>query len=89
MDIRTKVLMSDMEETFEKPAFNQTGLKILLDNLRVVRENTGEAVGALEKVLYLTRPAEQTDSLKQLLIVSTFHYLCGGVYSVGFARFLN
>lgn len=68
--------MSDMEETFEKPAFNQTGLKILLDNLRVVRENTGEAVGALEKVLYLTRPAEQPDSLKQLLIVSTLSHLC-------------
>lgn len=69
-DIGSKVLTSDMEETFEKPTFNQTGLKILLDNLRVVRENTAEAVGALEKVLYLARPAEQTDSLKLLLNVS-------------------
>lgn len=70
-DIRTNVYMSHIEETFDKPAFNQTALKILLDNLRIVRENTGEAIGALEKALYLTRPAENTDSFKQLLIVST------------------
>lgn len=69
--IRTKVLMSDLEDIFEKPAFNQTALKILLDNVRLVRENTTRAVSALETVLYLIRSPDQVDSLKPLLGVST------------------
>lgn len=70
-EIRTKVLMSDLEDVFDRPTFNQTALRILLDNVRAVRENTTRAVSALETVLYLIRPPEQGDTLKQMLGVST------------------
>lgn len=61
--------MSDLDEMFERPTSNQTGLRILLDNFRVVVDNTNGAVAALDKVVYLTKPAEPTDSLKELLNV--------------------
>lgn len=68
-DIRGRVLMYDLEELFERPTFNQTALKTLLDNLSLVRENTTRAVSSLETILYLIRTPHQ-HSLKQFLIVS-------------------
>lgn len=66
-DIRSKVLMSDIEDVFDRPAFNQTAVKLLLDNVRMVKENTTRAVSSLETVLYLIRPMEKGDSLKYIL----------------------
>lgn len=63
--------MYDLEDVFERPTFNQSALKILLDNLILVRENTTRAVSSLETILYLIR-TPQHHSLKQLLEVSTF-----------------
>lgn len=68
-DIRSKVLMYDLEDVFERPTFNQTALKILLDNVILVRENTTRAVSSLETILYLIR-TPQHHSLKQILGVS-------------------
>lgn len=68
-DIRGKVLMYDLEDLFERPTFNQTALKILLDNLILVRENTTRAVSSLETILYLINTPQQ-HSLKQILGVS-------------------
>ncbi|XP_031632317.1 protein tweety-2 isoform X2 [Contarinia nasturtii] len=65
-DIRSKVLMYDLEDVFERPTFNQTALKILLDNVILVRENTTRAVSSLETILYLIR-TPQHHSLKQVL----------------------
>lgn len=64
--------MSDLEDILDRPTFNQTALRILLDNVRSVRENTTRAVSALETVLYLNRPPDQGDTLKQMLGVSLF-----------------
>lgn len=61
--------MNDLEDVFERPTFNQTGLKILLDNLMLVRENTTRAVSSLETILYLIR-SPNPNSLKQILSVS-------------------
>lgn len=61
--------MSDLEDIFERPTFNQTALKILLDHVRLVRENTTRAVSALETVLYLIRSPDQEDSLRPILLV--------------------
>lgn len=66
-DIRSKILMSDIEDVFDRPAFNQTAVKLLLDNVRMVKENTTRAVSSLETVLYLIRPMEKGDSLKFIL----------------------
>lgn len=63
--------MSDLEDILDRPTFNQTALKILLDNVRSVRENTTRAVSALETVLFLIRPPAQGDTLKQMLGVSS------------------
>lgn len=68
-DIRNKVLMSDMEEVFERPTFNQTGLKLLLDTVQLVKENTSRAITSLETILYLIKTPQQ-HSLKQALHVS-------------------
>lgn len=68
-NIRSKVLMHDLEDVFERPTFNQTALKILLDNLILVRENTTRAVSSLETILYLIKTPQQ-HSLKQILAVS-------------------
>lgn len=68
-NIRNKILMNDLEDVFERPTFNQTGLKILLDNLMLVRENTTRAVSSLETILYLIR-SPNPNSLKQILSVS-------------------
>lgn len=62
--------MSDLEDILDRPTFNQTALRTLLDNVRSVRENTTRAVSALETVLYLIRPPDQGDTLKQMLGVS-------------------
>lgn len=64
--------MSDLEDILDRPTFNQTALRILLDNVRSVRENTTRAVSSLETVLYLIRPPDQGDTLKQMLGVSAF-----------------
>lgn len=61
--------MYDLEDVFERPTFNQTALKILLDNVILVRENTTRAVSSLETILYLIR-TPQHHSLKQILGVS-------------------
>ena len=61
--------MHDLEDVFERPTFNQTALKILLDNLILVRENTTRAVSSLETILYLIKTPQQ-HSLKQILGVS-------------------
>lgn len=61
--------MHDLEDVFERPTFNQTALKILLDNLILVRENTTRAVSSLETILYLIKTPQQ-HSLKQILAVS-------------------
>lgn len=61
--------MSEMEEVFERPTFNQTALKMLLDSVLLVRENTTRAVTSLETILYLIKTPQQ-HSLKQLLGVS-------------------
>ncbi|KAJ6636227.1 Protein tweety-2 [Pseudolycoriella hygida] len=66
-DIRSKILMSDIEDLFDKPAFNQTAVKILLDNVRMVKENTTRAVSSLETVLFMLRPREEGNSLKHVL----------------------
>lgn len=63
--------MSDIEDVFDRPAFNQTAVKLLLDNVRMVKENTTRAVSSLETVLYLIRPMEKGDSLKYILGVCT------------------
>lgn len=68
-NIRGKVLMHDLEDVFERPTFNQTALKLLLDNLILVRENTTRAVSSLETILYLIKTPHQ-HSLKQILGVS-------------------
>lgn len=68
-NIRNKILLNDLEDVFERPTFNQTGLKILLDNLMLVRENTTRAVSSLETILYLIR-SPNPNSLKQILSVS-------------------
>lgn len=87
-EIRTKVLMSDLEDILDRPTFNQTALRILLDNVRSVRENTTRAVSSLETVLYLIRPPDQGDTLKQMLGVSmvisvalSFEYRLNGCLS--------
>lgn len=61
--------MHDLEDIYERPTFNQTALKMLLDNVNLVRENTTRAVSALETILYLIR-TPQHNSLKQVLGVS-------------------
>lgn len=75
------MLTSDLDEIFERPAFNQTGLRILLENSRVVRENVTEAVYALEYIEHFTKHSEQSDALKQLLNVSV-------AYLANYANFL-
>lgn len=64
--------MSDIEDVFDRPAFNQTAVKLLLDNVRMVKENTTRAVSSLETVLYLIRPMEKGDSLKYILGVCVY-----------------
>lgn len=61
--------MYDLEDVFDRPTFNQTALKMLLDNVLLMRENTTRAVSSLETILYLIRTPQQ-DSLKQILGVS-------------------
>lgn len=51
-DIRHKVLEQDLEE-FERATFNQTALRILLDKVNYLQENTAQSVNSLEKILYL------------------------------------
>lgn len=65
--------MYDLEDVFERPTFNQTALKILLDNVILVRENTTRAVSSLETILYLIR-TPQHHSLKQILGVSIIDF---------------
>lgn len=71
--------MSHIEDAFDRPAFNQTAVKILLDNVRMVKENTTRAVSSLETVLYLIRPMEKGDSLKYILGVC---YTTNAVWTV-------
>lgn len=61
--------MHDLEDVFERPTFNQTALKMLLDNVLLVRENTTRAVSSLETILYLIRTPRH-DSLTHKLGVS-------------------
>lgn len=68
-DIRHKVLEIDLEE-FERPTFNQTALKMLLDNVRSLTDNTAQAVNSLEKIIYLIQNTRH-DSLGHYLGVST------------------
>lgn len=67
-DIRHKVLENDLEE-FERPTFNQTALKMLLDNVRSLTDNTAQAVNSLEKIIYLIQNTRH-DSLGHYLGVS-------------------
>lgn len=67
-DIRHKVLEIDLEE-FERPTFNQTALKMLLDNVRSLTDNTAQAVNSLEKIIYLIQNTRH-DSLGHYLGVS-------------------
>lgn len=67
-DIRHKVLEHDLEE-FERPTFNQTALKMLLENVRSLTDNTAQAVNSLEKIIYLIQNTRH-DSLGHYLGVS-------------------
>lgn len=61
--------MSNVYELFDKPTYNQTGLQLLHDQVRLMRENTTKAVTNIEMVQHLLRFADQDDSLKLLLQV--------------------
>lgn len=63
--------MSEMEETFERPTHNQTGLRMLIESVKLVRENTTRAVNSLETILYLIKTPLK-HSLKQVMGVSRF-----------------
>ncbi|XP_055305610.1 protein tweety-2 isoform X2 [Sitodiplosis mosellana] len=86
-DIRSKVLMYDLEDVFERPTFNQTALKILLDNVILVRENTTRAVSSLETILYLIR-TPQHHSLKQILGPSEIFEVIRYPVTLGFLAIL-
>lgn len=43
---------------------------MLLDHVRLVRENTTKAVSNLDNVIRLTRTDEKDDSLQRLLLVN-------------------
>lgn len=69
-DLHSKVLLSNVYELFDRPTYNQTGLQMLHDQVRLMRENTTKAVTNVEMVLQLTRSVDHDDSLKLLLKVS-------------------
>lgn len=68
-NIRSKVLMQDLEEIYARPTYNHTAMTMLSSNVALMRENTTRAVSSLETILYLIK-APTTNSMKQVLGVS-------------------
>lgn len=68
-DIRSKVLMQDLEEIYARPTYNHTAMTMLSSNVALMRENTTRAVSSLEAILYLIR-TPNTNTMKQVLGVS-------------------
>lgn len=67
------MLQSNVYELFDKPTYNQTGLQMLHDQVRLMRENTTKAVNNIDMVLQITRfTGHDEDSLKLLLAVSVW-----------------
>lgn len=65
--IQNKVLSSEIEEILDPATHNQTALGLIMDGVRLVRENTTRAVSSLETILYLIRPPDQEHTMENVL----------------------
>lgn len=68
--LKTKVTVSELEETFDKPVTMQN--RGIFESVRWVKDNTTLAINALEAVSYLIKSSHSEATIKRLFDVSVF-----------------
>ena len=87
-NLREKMMLTELYEIYDKPTFNQTGLSILLDSVRLVKENATLAVSGIDAALYFIRPAQSDEALKGLIDTFEFFEHLRWPVTLGFFTFL-
>lgn len=66
--LKTKVTVSELEETLDKPTHTQN--RNMFESLRWVKDNTTLAITALESVSYLIKSSHSEQTIRRLFDVS-------------------
>ncbi len=86
--LREKAPLSELDDFYETPTYNQTALSMLLDMVKLVKDNTSEAVSEIEAALYFIRPSQSDEALKHLLDTYEFAENLRWPVTLGFLTFL-
>lgn len=89
-NLRDKIQLTELYDIYDKPTFNhnQTGQSILLDSVRLVKENATLAVSGIDAALYFIRPAQSDEALKGLIDTFEFFEHLRWPVTLGFFTFL-
>lgn len=66
--LKTKVTVSELEDTFDKPIHVQN--RNIYESVRWVKDNTTLAINALEAVSYLIKSSHSEQTIRRLFDVS-------------------
>ena len=69
-NLKTKVTVSELEDTFDKPTHDQAKARKLQDSVQWVKDNTTLAINALESVSYLIKSSHSEQTIRNLFDVS-------------------
>lgn len=81
-------MLSELDDFLEHPVSNQTALSILLDTVKLVKDNTTHAVSGIEAALYFIQPSQSDQALKSLIDEYEFYEHLRWPITLGFLTFL-
>ncbi|GAB0094936.1 Protein tweety homolog [Sergentomyia squamirostris] len=87
-NLKSRVVMSELEDIFDKPTSNQTALTIVLYTVRQVKDNTTLAINALEAVSYFIRSSHSEVTIKNVLDTAEFYESIRWPVTLGFLAVL-
>ncbi|XP_055708757.1 protein tweety-2 [Phlebotomus papatasi] len=87
-NLKSRVVMSELEDIFDKPTSNQTALTIVLYTVRQVKDNTTLAINALEAVSYFIRSSQSEVTIKNVLDTAEFYESIRWPVTLGFLAVL-
>lgn len=86
--LKEKSQLSHLDDFYERPTHNQTALSILLDTVKLVKDNTSEAISEIDAALYFIRPSQSDEALKHLLDLFELAEQMRWPATLGFLTFL-
>lgn len=78
----------DIDDLWDLPVSNATGLAIMMDTAQTVTKHTADAVSGIEAALYFIQPSQSDQLLKSLIEEYEFYELMRWPITLGFLTFL-